>query len=168
MNIESVTAAQFLALSDDLAGVYRAVFTRPPWNEPADDAQAFADRLPGETGRDGFRSVIARDDNGTLTGFGYGYLTAAPYPTRRSYDDARTAVGAAGADALSGRFEVLELAVHPAWEGMGIGRRLLTTLVGDQPAWLLTAEHASGAVAFYDACGWQRLGAANGIIVYAR
>lgn len=63
-------------------------------------------------------------------------------------------------------FEVLELAVHPDAEGNGIGRQLLSMIVAGQPAWLLTAEHARRAVAFYRRQGWQRLGAANGVVVY--
>ncbi|UWZ59125.1 GNAT family N-acetyltransferase [Dactylosporangium aurantiacum] len=163
---ELLDATRFLALRAGLADVYRAVFGRAPWSEPPAAAQAFADRLPDEAGQPGFRAVVARDGGGTLTGFGYGYLTPSPFPTGRSYDSVRAAVGDRAADTLSGTFEVLELAVRPDAHGQGTGRSMLTALVADRPAWLLTATFAPGAVAFYDRCGWKRLGEADDIVVY--
>ncbi|MEV4510353.1 hypothetical protein AB0K00_15470 [Dactylosporangium sp. NPDC049525] len=164
--VEVVDAAGFLAAGDAVVRLYAAVFTGPPWHEPPDRTDAFRDTLPGEAARPGFRAAFGRDAAGALAGFAYGYTTATPFPTGRSYDDVRLALGAADTGALSGTFEVLELAVHPAAQGGGHGRRILGAVVGDRPAWLLTAEHAEATVAFYDRVGWHRLGAANGILVY--
>ncbi|GAA3220779.1 GNAT family N-acetyltransferase [Dactylosporangium siamense] len=163
--VEVVDAAGFLAAGDELARLYAAVFGGPPWNEPPERAEAFRATLPGEAARPGFRAAFSRDGGGALAGFAYGFTTAEPFPSGRSYDEVRVALGA-GTGELSGTFEVMELAVHPAARGGGHGRRLLAAVVGDRPAWLLTAEHAEGTVAFYDRLGWRRLGSANGILVY--
>ncbi|GAA0713647.1 GNAT family N-acetyltransferase [Dactylosporangium roseum] len=166
--VEPADAGRFLILGPELAGVYAAVFTQAPWHEPPDMAVTFRDRLPDEAGRPGFRAAVARDRAGALVGFAYGYATASPFPTGRSYGKARTALGDDRADALCGTFEVLELAVHPAARGSGRGRRLLDAIVGDHPAWLVTAEHAPQATAFYERQGWRRAGASGGIVVYLR
>jgi ribosomal protein S18 acetylase RimI-like enzyme len=164
--VEVVGAAGFLAAGDAVACLYAAVFTGAPWHEPPERAEAFRDTLPAEVVRPGFRAAFSRDGAGGLAGFAYGYTTDTPFPSGRSYDDVRLALGDAHTGELSGTFEVMELAVHPAAQGGGHGRRLLDAVVGDRPAWLLTAEHAGGAVAFYDRLGWRRRGAANGIVVF--
>jgi ribosomal protein S18 acetylase RimI-like enzyme len=69
--------------------------------------------------------------DGTLIGFGYGYATA---PGQWWHDQVRTALSPGQAAAwLTGCFELSELHVRPAWQGRGIGRALLTTLVDGLP-----------------------------------
>ncbi|MDG4760511.1 hypothetical protein [Micromonospora sp. WMMD710] len=67
---------------------------------------------------------------------------------------------------LSGRMEVLELAVDPIARRGGLGRRMLDALVEDRPAWLITVPTIPGTTGFYDAVGWQRCGTGHGIALY--
>ncbi|GIF68526.1 hypothetical protein Ais01nite_65610 [Asanoa ishikariensis] len=164
--IEAVPATAFVTLAEDLTRVYAAVFSRPPWNEDSAAIAAFTARLPDESSRPDFTAAVTRDRSGALTGFAYGYPTAAPFPTGRSYPKASAALGA-GVNDLCGCFEVLELAVRPDAEGVGNGRTLLDAVVAGRSAWLLTSASATRAVGFYRRRGWRPLGMAAGAIVFA-
>lgn len=52
MSIQTVTAGQFVALRNELAGVYQAAFSRPPWNEPPERSRRTSTGYP--------RSWVAR------------------------------------------------------------------------------------------------------------
>jgi ribosomal protein S18 acetylase RimI-like enzyme len=81
-----------------------------------------------------------------------------PFRRDRSYGTVLDELGAAQVERhLVGAFEVDELAVHPASQGLGIGRAVLDSLCAGQPSWLLTAQRAVATVAFYRRVGWQEL-----------
>lgn len=113
------------------------------------------------TRRPAFRSVAALGDGdgvgepGELLGFGYGYATA---PGQWWHDQVRAAVTPAVAEQwLRGSFELSELHVRPAYQGLGTGRVLLETLVDglDQPAVLLsTPEGDTRAWQLYRSIGF--------------
>ncbi|MEO3922285.1 GNAT family N-acetyltransferase [Micromonosporaceae bacterium B7E4] len=162
-----------LALHDRLVETYAAVFCAPPWNDSPERAARFGELLTDWAGKPGFAAVLA-DDGATVgtgrqdrvvPGFAVGLTTPTPFPADRAYGQVRRLLGPA-ADTLSDWLEVAELAVHPAARRGGLGRRLLATLTGDQPAWLLTVPQVAGTTAFYDAVGWVRHGTGYGITVY--
>jgi ribosomal protein S18 acetylase RimI-like enzyme len=95
--------------------------------------------------------------------------TPRPFPSSRTYDRVRDLLGEQRLAGLVGSREVVELAIHPDAQGNGIGRELLLAIAGPGagPAWLLTAQTATGAIAFYDRAGLQRVVEGDGLVVYS-
>ncbi|MFC6016187.1 GNAT family N-acetyltransferase [Plantactinospora solaniradicis] len=162
--LRAVTGPEALTVRDQLVETYAAVFCAPPWNESAERAARFGDLLVGWAGQPGFVAVLAGDDR-RVTGFALGLDTPTPFPADRAYGSVRNILGPA-VEPFSGWLEVAELAVRPDARRAGLGRRLLATLTGDRPSWLLTVTEVEGTLAFYDAAGWLRQGAGYGITVY--
>ncbi|ADB29921.1 GCN5-related N-acetyltransferase [Kribbella flavida DSM 17836] len=157
MELTTVTGTDALLHADRLDELYRDVFGAPPWNEKPAELDAFAGRLEENAARPGFRLVTAVV-GGTVRGFGAGWPTVAPFRRDRAYGTVFDELGADQVDRhLVGAFEVDELAVHPASQGLGIGRAVLTTLCAGEPSWLLTSHQAVDTVAFYRRVGWQEL-----------
>ena len=104
---------------------------------------------------DGFACRAALLDDGTLVGFAYGYTTK---PGQWWHDLVRNAVTPEDArDWLFDAFELSELHVLPEYHGIGIGRRLLTSLAGGIPhaAMLLsTPDHDTRAFRLYRDTGF--------------
>lgn len=82
-------------------------------------------------GRRGFRAVAALGADDVLLGFGYGYTSE---PGQWWHDQVARAVDGGTAEGwLSGALELCELHVVPARQGVGLGRAILLTLLGDAP-----------------------------------
>jgi ribosomal protein S18 acetylase RimI-like enzyme len=121
---------------------------------PAETGRSRAGFTSAHTGRAGFRCTAAIAD-GELTGFGYGYTST----TGQWWHDQ---VDGALAPEVAGRwfadcFELCELHVLPGWQGQGIGRSLLTTLVDgltEQRVLLSTPEGPTRAWALYRSLGF--------------
>lgn len=148
-------------LVDELREVYAAVFTGPPFLEPAHQAELFAREVRSELGAPGFACWTARED-GRLLGFIYGYVTEVGDPPS---DWERRLLAAVGDDLVDrwirGQFAVAWFAVRPEARGRGIGSRLYDLLLGttDRPrVWLVTHDLESPARAFYRRRGWRELG----------
>ncbi|MFL6238071.1 MAG: GNAT family N-acetyltransferase [Actinomycetes bacterium] len=76
----------------------------------------------------GLRAVVARNDDG-LIGFGYGYHGE---PGQWWHDAVMDALNESDRRQwLADAYEVAELHVLPAWQGQGLGRRLLLDLCRD-------------------------------------
>src|SRR5215475_7222130 len=81
--------------------------------------------------RPGFRAVATLDDRGRLLGFGYGYLSG---HGQWWHDQVRAAMRRDARRAwLDDCFEVVELHVRPAVQGLGVGAALLTALLRMAP-----------------------------------
>jgi ribosomal protein S18 acetylase RimI-like enzyme len=77
--------------------------------------------------RRGFRAVGSIDDRGELLGFGYGYTSE---PGQWWHDQVRAAIDEpARARWLTDCFEVVELHVRPANQGLGLGATQLRMLL---------------------------------------
>jgi GNAT superfamily N-acetyltransferase len=121
-----------------------AAYAGPPWAEDPLTAQGAARCLLADSEREGFVMAVAGMD-GRVCGFAYGVAA------RRL--EALASVGAAS----SRPFELRELAVHPAAEGVGIGAALHDTLMNAAPhdsRWLATDPRAHRALALYHSRGW--------------
>ncbi|GLZ02077.1 GNAT family N-acetyltransferase [Actinoplanes sp. NBRC 103695] len=150
--MRTVRGREVLTDVDHLAGVYAEAFGTEPWNEGPDDVAAFRRRLADDMAEPDFRAVIADD------GFATAWRTTLPLPTTRAYPRVVDHLGPDRVnDLLAGALVVDELAVRPSAQGTGLGVRLLTALIGEDHAWLLTSARAPGAVAFYRRAGWQQV-----------
>jgi GNAT superfamily N-acetyltransferase len=148
-------------LVDELREVYAAVFTGPPFLEPAERAELFAQELRSELGAPGFACYTAREA-GRLLGFIYGYVAEIADPPSDWELRLLGAVGPGAADRwIRGQFAVAWFAIRPELQGCGIGSRLYDLLLRttDGPrAWLVTHDLESPARAFYRRRGWRELG----------
>jgi ribosomal protein S18 acetylase RimI-like enzyme len=131
------TGAQFAARVDDAMDIYVQAMNYPPH---AGAQRAVTARRHAEN--EGFACRAAVLDDGTLVGFGYGYTTL---PGQWWHDLVRRAVPLAlGERWLANAFELSELHVLPAYQGSGLGRRLLLELSAAIPhyAMLLSTPDA--------------------------
>ncbi|GAA2417969.1 GNAT family N-acetyltransferase [Nonomuraea africana] len=168
MRIDLLTGEQALVRRAELVSVYREAFTGPPWQEGEDAVVAFRDRLTADADRPGFRAVLAGEGERPC-GFGTAWPTASPFPTGRSYDKVRAALGPdRTAELLVGALEVDELAVAPHARGQGLAGRILDLLCGQRRSWLLTSPKAPDAVRLYERSGWLRAGEDSDVVVFVR
>lgn len=95
---------------------------------PASVVDARYGHAATHTTRVGFQAVGSFDSSGVLTGFGYGYTA------RRGqwwYDQVADALGSQQSrEWLRDAFELCEFHVRPDQQGLGIGRAVLRTLLG--------------------------------------
>ena len=153
--IEELSTTQTL---DDLPGlveVYRAAFTVAPYSEDKSAVARFRDeQLPRHTEREGFRCVVAREDE-RIVGFAYGY-TGRRGQWWTDYVAGRVPQELAD-EWLDGHFEFVELAVHPEHQRRGIGGSLHDALLRDLPhdrALLSTWREDRPARRLYVNRGW--------------
>lgn len=141
---------------DDLRSVYQVVFTQPPWNEPQSAVDAFPERITKHAQRSGFRCWVATaTETGRVAGFAYGFQTT---PGEWWHD---TVTAGLPPDTIqrwfTNAFELVELAVHPDYQGRGVGSALHTHIVqhaAPHPIVTSTDEHDNPAVQFYRQRGW--------------
>jgi ribosomal protein S18 acetylase RimI-like enzyme len=104
---------------------------------------------------EGFACRAALDRQGRMVGFGYGYTTM---PGQWWHDLVRKSMDRqAAGEWLTDAFELSELHVLPDHQGIGIGRRLLTSLAAGIPhaAMLLsTPDNDTRAFRLYRALGF--------------
>jgi ribosomal protein S18 acetylase RimI-like enzyme len=117
---------EFLARVDEAMGIYVRAMRYP---DHTGTQRAVSARkhvtLPGFA----CRAAVLEDN--TLVGFGYGYTTR---PGQWWHDLVRRAVDTSTAvEWLGDAFELSELHVLPEYQGIGIGRRLLTSLAAGIP-----------------------------------
>jgi ribosomal protein S18 acetylase RimI-like enzyme len=150
-------------VQDELIAIYRAAFDGPPYYEDEDDAQRFGRSLILHATRPGYTLLIARQygrfsNRLHILGFAYGYTTT---PGQWWHDTIRPALTEQQAQHwLANAFELVELAVLPAWQGQGIGGRLHDTLLASLPhrtAVLSTAQEETAALHLYRQRGWHTL-----------
>jgi ribosomal protein S18 acetylase RimI-like enzyme len=108
--------------------------------------------------RDGFRAFAAFDHAARLIGFSYGYTSVAGLWWREqvwlALNDAQRAFWFADA------FELCELHVHPAYQGVRLGSRLHDQLVAAVPhrtAVLSVMHQSTRARQLYTSRGWETL-----------
>ena len=157
VGVERIDADTVDLVLDQLVAVYAGAFAAPPYHETSGHAQRFADALRAAANAEDFRCRVARDVLARrAVGFAYGMTFQGDGTPWR-------AVGPrVEAARLRGRFEVVELAVHPGWQRRGIGGLLLDGLlegIAHPDAWLLANPAATDALEFYRGRGWTELGA---------
>lgn len=128
------------------------------WNEvwPGTPRERFDEILPRHARRDGFRAVVADDEEGRLVGLAYGYAGA---PGEWWHDVVSTAMGeeAAARWLGVGHFELVELMVGADARGHGLGGRLHDAIVAGLQATAVLSTHVDNepALALYRGRGWK-------------
>jgi ribosomal protein S18 acetylase RimI-like enzyme len=148
--IESWTGAQLARRIDDAMEIYVIAMNYPTYAGAQRSVTA-----RGHTGNDGFACRAAVLGDGRLVGFGYGYTSA---PGQWWHDLVHRAVSRQTADEwLRNAFELSEMHVLPAYQGTGIGRRLLTSLaaaLGHRAMLLSTPDADTRAFRLYRSLGF--------------
>jgi ribosomal protein S18 acetylase RimI-like enzyme len=119
--IESWTGQQLSERIDEAMEIYVVAMNYPTYAGVQRSVTA-----RGHTVNKGFACRAAVRADGRLVGFGYGYTSA---PGQWWHDLVRRAVSTQiAAEWLRDAFELSEMHVLPAYQGAGVGRRLLTSL----------------------------------------
>ena len=153
--IVEVTGSEALKRLPELVDVYRAAFTVAPYDEDESSVARFRDeQLPRHAEREGFRCVVAREDE-QIVGFAYGY-TGRRGKWWTDYVAERVPQELAD-EWLDGHFEFVELAVDPGYQRRGIGGALHDALLAGLPhahALLSTWRDEVPARRLYLTRGW--------------
>lgn len=153
MRFERCDAPGFEPWAREAIEVYGEAMRRPP--------EVLAQRratLPAHLARPAFRAAVAVEDGAggdLLAGFGYAY---AGEPGQWWHDVVVRALGRAEAQRwMSDTVEIVELHVRPAYQGQGVGRRLLAMLLEgatERTAVLSTHDRLSPARHLYRSVGF--------------
>lgn len=141
----------------ELVEVYRQAFRPPPYEKGENVVRQFNNTLKRHTQRDGFRCVAALTSDGSgLAGFGYGYTSQSG---QWWHDQVVPKLDPEIVQTwFSNAFEIVELAVRPAMQGRGVGRRLHDELLGPVPhrtAVLSTLDADTRGSRLYRKRGWR-------------
>jgi ribosomal protein S18 acetylase RimI-like enzyme len=159
-SILPLTHSQVQVRQNEIVAVYRSAFTPPPYNKPETEIAGFAGSFLSQFDRDGYRFVAAIEgDTGQLVGFAYGYSSRAG---RWWYEHAsRILPQLTGTSWLEDSFQLVEIALHPQFQGQGIGGMLHDHLLAgiQHPRAILATLHAdTAAFRLYRSRGWVVLG----------
>jgi GNAT superfamily N-acetyltransferase len=155
VDIGTYTALPDPGVTGRAADAYLDAFSREPYNETPADRDAFVDRVERMAVRNGFRLVVAWDDE-TAVGLG---LAAVAHPGDWWRDRVAESLGRDdGAEWLGDAcLEVVHLAVRPRLHGRGIGGTMHDALLDGAPARaaILTVHpEAAAARRLYARKGW--------------
>ena len=157
IEIQTLLAVEARQYFDQMADVYADAFAQAPYFESLGDLLVFSGRLPFHARWQGFKCVIARSetDHDRIIGFGYG---VASQLDTWWHDQVAVKMSRDMADEwLSDCFEFVELAVYPAYQGLGIGGKLHNALlsgVRQRTAVLSTPQVETNALYLYRKRGW--------------
>ncbi|CAM3895500.1 GNAT family N-acetyltransferase [Kibdelosporangium persicum] len=153
MRISGVTATQLDDLRTPLHAMYRQCFADPPWNEPPEMLDDYANVLSRHLGQPGLYGSVAWSGK-DLLGVAYGH----PMPPDLPDDPFHHAVAevVSPSSLVAPAVTLIELMVSPAARGRGVGRGLIDHFVRDHDqAWLVTHPEAP-ACRLYESAGWTR------------
>ena len=156
IRIAAFAEADLHTRQGEIVEVYRQAFTPLPYNKSGAEVEEFARSFPTQWQREAYRFVAALEgDSGQLAGFAYGYACAAG---RWWVSFVKDALGEPLASTwLDNSYQLVEIAVLPAWQGQGIGGRLHDQLLAGLPydrALLATMQAGSAAHRLYRRRGW--------------
>jgi len=154
--LRAITPADLEAVRAGILDVFAAAFDGPPYHEGPPDTARFNATPTRHAGYTGFRCYVAQEGGGgRIVGFTYGY---AALPGGWWYDIVAAALDPVAVDKwMCDAFEFVELAVHPAVQGQGLGGRLHDALLAGLPYWMaLLSTHQSETAGrqLYRRRGW--------------
>lgn len=142
-------------LFEGAIAVYGDAFALPPYSDP-DRGREVRKRLRDmHSIRSGFRGFVATMENGHVGGMCYGY-----HGQRGQWwhDTVRAAIPRSAADHwLADSYELVEIAVAPEYQGLGIGRALIGRLLEgcSEATCVLSTRVDSRAHVLYERLGFE-------------
>lgn len=157
--IEDHDSEEAGALLDVVNGLYREVFSLPPFNATEAAIQHQREYFPKVAARPGFRLTLARSSVEGHVGFGYGYVL----PADSSWWGGILEPLDEGFTRETGdrTFAVIDYGVLSAWRGSGVGRAVHNGLLsgaGAERATLSVRPTAVLTQAIYRHWGWRKVG----------
>ena len=157
--VHSLTNQQAEAFRDQLVTIYRDAFSISPYCKDEAEVGDFAQSLPRHVDKEGFRIVVALEDQTEhIVGFAYGYANT---PDQWWYEEVAKAVQPwIVTEWLAGSFRLVEMAVTPETQGQGIGGLLHDHLLRGlsyHKAVLSTMAAETNAYRMYHKRGWRVL-----------
>jgi GNAT superfamily N-acetyltransferase len=154
--VHSLSNQQAEAFQDQLITIYRDCFSISPYCKKEAEIVDFAQSLPRHVEKEGFRIVVALEDQTErVVGFAYGYANT---PDQLWYEQvAKVARPWLVTEWLTGSFRLVEMAVSPEAQGQGIGGLLHDHLLRGlsyQKAVLSTMAAETNAYWMYHKRGW--------------
>jgi len=143
-------------LAESIVRVYASAYMAPPYNETAEDVDAFRRSWRERTGTLGFRVVVAREGD-QIVGMAYGWTCV---DGSRWNEVLASGLGPTAQTWLADCFEFVDLAVLASYRGHGLGGRLIAGLLHGLPhetSVLLTSSAVTTAHSMYIRRGWQVL-----------
>jgi GNAT superfamily N-acetyltransferase len=159
VRVQLLTTQPVEALQLQLVAIYRDAFQLHPYCKEEAEVEGFLRSLPQHMEREGFRIVVAHDDqHGRPVGFAYGYGNT---PDQWWHQEVAKAVSPwVVKEWLLESFRLVEMAVTPEVRGRGIGGRLHDQLLRGVPhrkAVLSTMAAETNAYRMYSKRGWRVL-----------
>jgi ribosomal protein S18 acetylase RimI-like enzyme len=144
-------------LFEGAIAVYGEAFSKPPYSDP-DRGREIRQRLrETHSGRPGFQLLIARSGKERVLAMAYGYHGACG---QWWHDTVGKALGhLEAAEWLGDSYELVEIAVHPAVQGNGIGAELIDSLLStrNEATCVLSTRTDSNAHRLYRRLGFEEI-----------
>ncbi len=157
MRVEVLGPREAKDLVDQLLAIWLRAFAQPPYYVRREELPRVRRMFSRHLSERGFRLAVALDAQAVL-GFGYGFLRRAGEPWTDAVARALRPSGLSWW--LQGAFGLVEFAVDPPHQNLGLGSRLHDALLAatDAPRAILTVHREATALGFYRRRGWQQLG----------
>ncbi len=157
MRIEVLGPREAKDLTEELLSIWLRAFAQPPYYVRREELPRVRQMFSRHLSERGFRLAVVMEAQAVL-GFGYGFLRRAGEPWTDAVARALRPLGLEWW--LQGAFGLVEFAVDPQQQNLGLGSRLHDVLLAatDAPRAVLTVHRQAPALGFYQRRGWQRLG----------
>ena len=155
VNFEEIAELDSNSLLDDIVSLYSRIWDSSMFRQSQKDAETFGITLGKHSSREGFKLCTARDADGELIGFAYGYRGM---PDQWWYRNVSRFFLTHEIDEwMLDYFEFVELGVGPEYRGSGIGTALHNMLLDNLPyrtAMLSTQTENTSAIRLYEKMKW--------------
>ena len=142
-------------LKKDIVGLYSEILSQSPFRFLQSDSGTFSSGLEKHATREGFKLCTAKDGEGRIIGFSYGYRGLPDHWWHRNVS--RFFLSHEIDEWMIDYFEFVELGVHPDFRGAGVGTTLHDKLLEGLPyrtAMLSTQAENTASIRLYEKRRW--------------